>query len=106
MRWAAVLETIAVDFVLDSLRVAGDTAVVHVRQRWERVLERPEGRVVRLTRALHREQWIRRLTGWKTRFVEILSQGPSCTDGVPDAPWADQPAAVVCGSALVPESGR
>ena len=106
IRWEAVLETIAVDFGLDSLQVDGNTAVVYVRQRWERVLDRPDGTVVRLTRALHRERWIRRPSGWKTRFVEILSQGPNCTDGVPDPPWADQPAAVVCSSALVPELKR
>lgn len=83
-RWEAVLETREIRFDLDSLRVYGDSAVVFVRQRWERRLRGEDGAAhTRLTRAAHRETWVRRPAGWRTRSILILSQGPNFTDGRP-----------------------
>ncbi|HEX8697112.1 MAG TPA: nuclear transport factor 2 family protein [Longimicrobium sp.] len=83
-RWEAVVETREIRFDLDSLRVDGDSAVVFVRQRWERRLRGDDGAEhIRLTHAAHRETWVRRPAGWRTRSVRILGQGPNYTDGKP-----------------------
>jgi hypothetical protein len=81
-RWAQIVETKQIEYVADSLTVRGDTAIVYTRQRWERVVRDAQGQPhTRLTQASHRETWIRRPRGWRTRAVQILSQGPNFTDG-------------------------
>ena len=83
-RWNAVIETKQFELVLDSLSVRADTAVVYTRHKWERVVRDAQGELhTRLTRATHRETWIRRAEGWRTRLVHILSQGPNYLDGKP-----------------------
>jgi hypothetical protein len=72
--WAIIPATRRLVSVLDSVRVAGDSAIVFRWQYWERLMLERDGRTrdTVVTTQLHREIWRSTPQGWRTFRIEEL----------------------------------
>lgn len=69
---------------IDSLFVAGDTAIVYTKQHYARSQRSNDSTSHELvTNVGHRERWVRTPEGWKVHFLEEISEGPFTMDGHP-----------------------
>jgi len=74
----------AIDFAIDSLRVAGDTAFAIVSQHLDRMALRPDNQVHHVeTWVTQRETWVRHGTGWLLWRVDQLRNQRRTVDGQP-----------------------
>jgi TolA-binding protein len=69
--------------VVDSIKLNGDEATVHVSQRFVRTVQGNEGKPVEVrTSVTHREVWVKTEKGWLVKHIEELEQGPTFVNGV------------------------
>jgi uncharacterized protein (TIGR02246 family) len=69
---------------IDSLFVAGDTAIVYTKQHYARSQRSNDSTSHELvTNVGHRERWVRTPDGWKVQFLEEIAEGPFTMDGHP-----------------------
>jgi hypothetical protein len=73
--WEYIQETRYLDVVVDTIVIAGDSAVVHTTQTWDRLVTRPDTAVVDTVMSMtrQREKWRRTPDGW--RAFEIVTMG-------------------------------
>lgn len=64
--WSIIEKTLNNQFLVDSLKVYGDSAIVYTFQRWERLMFRKDGvtKDTILTTQRHIETWKRTRKGW------------------------------------------
>jgi ketosteroid isomerase-like protein len=79
-----VREWKAIEFTIDSLRVAGDTAFAIVSQHLDRMALRPDNQVHHVaTWVTQRETWVRHGRGWLLWRVDQLRNQRRFVDGQP-----------------------
>ena len=68
--------------VIDSIKLNGDEATIHVSQRFVRTVPGTEGKPVEVrTSVTHREVWVKTDGGWLVKHIEELEQGPTFVGG-------------------------
>lgn len=69
--------------VIDSIKLNGDEATIHISQRFVRTVPGSDGKPVEVrTSVTHRELWIKTDSrGWLVKHIEELEQGPTFVDG-------------------------
>jgi hypothetical protein len=74
--WAAVEETRALNVVVDSVQVQGDSATLISMMRWDRIVRdtAKNGRDTVVTLLRQREHWKRTPKGWRAYNIETLAQ--------------------------------
>jgi osmotically-inducible protein OsmY len=72
--WAIIDTTLSNTYVIDSLEVRGDSAVVITSQAWKRIMFRKDGISTDtvLTTQVHREIWRRTNRKWRNYQIEEL----------------------------------
>jgi hypothetical protein len=72
--WAIIDTTLSNSYVIDSLEVRGDSAVVITSQAWKRIMFRKDGRTTDtvITTQTHREIWRRINRAWRTYEIKEL----------------------------------
>jgi acetyl esterase/lipase len=69
--------------VIDSIKLSGDEATIHISQRFVRTMPGSGGKPVEVrTSVTHREVWVKTEKGWFVKYIEELEQGPTFVDGV------------------------
>lgn len=81
--WGIITEHRVVDTRIDSLSVAGDSAIAYTSQRYERLMLQRDGVTVDtvFTSVRHRERWRRSAAGWQLARVQELEHGPILVNG-------------------------
>jgi hypothetical protein len=72
--WAIIDTTLSNNYVVDSLRVYGDSAVVFTSQKWKRIMFQKDGVTTDtvLTTQTHREVWKKRKSVWINYKIDEL----------------------------------
>lgn len=72
--WAIIDTTLANKYIIDSLKVFRDSAIVFTSQKWKRMMFRRDGimKDTVLTTQLHRETWKKKKGSWSNYLVEEL----------------------------------
>jgi hypothetical protein len=69
--------------VIDSIKLNGDEATIHISQRFVRTVPGNDGKPVEVrTSVTHRELWVKTDKGWLVKYIEELEQGPTFVNGV------------------------
>ena len=72
--WAIIDTTLANEYIVDSLEVFRDSAIVFTSQKWKRMMFQRDGitKDTVLTTQKHREIWKRKKSSWRNYHVEEL----------------------------------
>ncbi|WP_289644220.1 hypothetical protein [Maribacter aestuarii] len=72
--WAIIDTTLSNNYVVDSLRVYGDSAMVFTSQKWKRIMFQKDGVTTDtvLTAQTHREVWKKRKSVWINYKIDEL----------------------------------
>ncbi len=72
--WAIIDTTLSNSYVVDSLKIRGDSAVAITSQAWKRIMFRKDGITTDtvLTTQVHREVWRRTKNTWRSYRIEEL----------------------------------
>lgn len=72
--WSIIDQTLNNHYVVDSIKVSGDSAIVFTSQRWERLMFQRDGKTkdTVLTTQKHIETWKRTKKGWLNYDVKEL----------------------------------
>ncbi|MBA2733496.1 MAG: hypothetical protein H0U54_11455, partial [Acidobacteria bacterium] len=69
--------------VIDSIKLNGNEATIHISQRFVRTVPGNDGKPVEVrTSVTHRELWVKTERGWLVKYIEELEQGPTLVGGV------------------------
>ena len=69
--------------VIDSIKLNGNEATIHISQRFVRTVPGNDGKPVEVkTSVTHRELWVKTEKGWFVKYIEELEQGPTFVGGV------------------------
>jgi Domain of unknown function (DUF4440) len=81
--WSVIAENRTIDIRIDSLSLAGDSAIVYTHQHYDRLMHQPEGPRLDtiVTEVKHREIWRRTADGWREAQVREVWHGPILVNG-------------------------
>ena len=72
--WSIIDRTLSNQYISDSIKVTGDSAIVYTSQRWERLMFQRDGKTkdTVLTTQKHKEKWKKTKKGWLNYDVKEL----------------------------------
>lgn len=72
--WSIIDTTLHNEYVIDSLKALGDSAIVFTSQKWKRLMFQKDGitKDTVLTTQHHKETWKKKNGRWSNYFVEEL----------------------------------